>query len=73
MREVEVDVLSQRESTCHFVERSIHVGTAGREIVEVALKSSVDLFNETNTDASASGRRETIVPVELEVDAVFET
>ena len=73
MREVEVDVLSKRESPGHFVEGGIHVGTAGREIVYVTLESSIDLFNETNTDTSASGRREAIIPVELQVDAVFET
>ena len=73
VREVKVDVLSQRKCRAHFIEGRVDVGTTGREVVQVTLKPGVYFFDETDADSSAGGGGEAVVTVELQIYAVFET
>ena len=71
--EVEVDGLVEWEGRIHLVQRRVDVGASCREVIEMALKTGVNLFHEANTYATASGGAETVVAVELQIDAVLES
>ena len=65
--------LVEGEGAVHLVEGCVDVSRAGWQIVEVALKTSVELLDIADAYTTTGGRVETVIAGELKIDGVLES